>query len=148
MELELIRSYHPHGTNGDLYLNGVRQCFTIELPWLNNQRRISCIPEGRYQLQKRYSPKFKWHIEVLEVKGRSGILIHPANDALKELKGCIPPVSQLTGTGKGTQSRLPLGWLKSLVYPELEKGKPVFLTIKTNANDVTTKVNGADAEVL
>ena len=122
--------YYTEGTNGDLYVNGVRQCFTIELPWLNNQRRISCIPEGRYRLQKRYSPKFKWHIEVLDVKGRSGILIHPANVALKELKGCIAPVSQLWGAGKGTQSRLALDWLKSLVYPEMEKGNAVFLTIK------------------
>ena len=129
MELELVRRYHAEGTNGDLYVNGVRQCFTIELPWLNNQRRISCIPEGRYLLQKRYSPKFNWHIEVLHVKGRSGILIHPANDALKELKGCIAPVSQLTGAGKGTQSRLAFDWLKSLVYEALEKGDDAFLRI-------------------
>ncbi|MGV3528067.1 MAG: DUF5675 family protein [Flavisolibacter sp.] len=129
MELELVRRYYAEGTNGDLYMDGVLQCFTIELPWLNNQRRISCIPEGRYRLEKRYSPKFKLHIEVLDVKGRSGILIHPANDALKELKGCIAPVSQLTGAGRGTQSRLALEWVKGVVYPELERCGDVFLRI-------------------
>ena len=140
--------YYAEGTNGDLYVNGVRQCFTIELPWLNNQRRISCIPEGRYRLQKRYSLKFKWHIKVLDVKGRSGILIHAANDALKELKGCIAPVSQLTGTGKGSQSRLALDWLKSLVYPELEKGEPVYLIIKQRTHESIGKGAGTYTQVL
>lgn len=138
MELELWRVYHPNGTNGDLYVNGVRQCFTIELPWLNNQRQISCIPEGRYELKRRYSTRFKEHIEVCNVPGRSRILLHPANDALKELRGCIAPVSQLTGVGKGTQSRLAFDWLKTIVYTALEKG-PVFLTIKQKVHEPVTK---------
>jgi hypothetical protein len=31
--------------------------------------------------------------------------LHAANDALKEIKGCIAPVSFLTGEGKGMKSR-------------------------------------------
>jgi hypothetical protein len=64
------------------------------------------------------------------VKDRDYILIHPANDALHELKGCIAPVSFLTGPGKGTGSRAALKKLTALVFAVLDQRKPVFLTIK------------------
>ncbi len=80
-------------------------CYTIELPWLNNQRQISCIPEGSYELVKRYSPKFGWHLHLQGVKGRDMILIHPANNAIIELRGCIAPVSVHTAWGMGLASR-------------------------------------------
>lgn len=128
MELELIRTYFPNGTNGDILL---KLCNSIELPWQSNQNRISCIPEGRYELKKRYSPKFGWHLLLVNVPGRNLILIHPANDAVKELQGCIAPVSLLTAEGKGSESRKALGKITSLVFPELEKGNKVFITIKS-----------------
>lgn len=134
LTLELFRTYFPNGTNGEILLNGVRQCYSIELPWLENQRQISCIPEGTYRLSKRRSVRFGEHLEVCGVKGRSGILVHPANDALKELRGCIAPVSQLTGVGKGTQSRLANEWLKTLVYAALKRGA-VYLTIKSKEHE-------------
>lgn len=131
MELHLVRSYHPDGTNGELLLNGKRICFTIELPWKNNQRRVSCIPEGRYSLRKRYTARFGWHLWVENVPGRDGILIHAANDALKEIKGCIAPVTELVANGKGIMSRLALKKLMSLVTPALAKQQPLLLIVKT-----------------
>ena len=130
MELELIRTYHPNGTNGMLYHNGSFQCFTIELPWLNNRHNISCIPEGRYQLSMRYTLKRNTHILVEGVKDRALILIHPANDALKELQGCIAPVSNLTGEGKGNLSKMAFDKLIKFVQGFISS-EPVFLTIKT-----------------
>lgn len=65
-----------------------------------------------------------------DVKDRDLILIHPANDALRELKGCIAPVTKLTGEGKGIASRLALEGLKILVFKLGEEG-PVYLTIKS-----------------
>ena len=130
MELTLIRSYYPHGTNGQLYLGNEMLCATIELPWKENRRQVSCIPEGRYELKRRYSERFGEHLLVMRVTGRSYILIHAFNNALAESKGCIAPVSKCIGEGKGTFSRDALKKLTTLVYPELEKRKPVFLTIK------------------
>src|SRR6185312_722180 len=104
MELELLREYFSEGTNGTLACNGIRICATIELPWKNNSARISCIPEGRYLLEKRYSPKFRHHYLVNDVPDRQYILIHPANNALTELKGCIAPVSIIRGIGQGALS--------------------------------------------
>jgi hypothetical protein len=56
---------------------------TLELPWLDNQRNISCIPAGQYPI--RVEGK---RIRVLDVPGRDGILIHVANKP-SELRGCI-----------------------------------------------------------
>lgn len=131
MELELFRSYHPEGTNGELKL---MVCNTIELPWLQNQRSVSCIPEGRYELKMRTTAKRGQHLLVLNVKGRDGILIHPANDAMKELHGCIAPVTTHTGPGKGGQSRLANEKLKALVLEALARKEKVFITIKSKCS--------------
>jgi hypothetical protein len=135
MNLELIRTYFPEGTNGILLLNGAAICSTIELPWKNNQSRISCIPEGSYKLMKRYSPHFKWHLEVKDVPGRQLILVHPANDAIAELKGCIAPVCVLTGVGKGNFSKIAFKKITSLLFPVIENGSGIFLTIKNISNE-------------
>jgi hypothetical protein len=131
MELELIRTYFPNGTNGVLFHKNKPVCNTIELPWLDNKQRVSCIPEGRYELTKRYSQRFGHHLLVNGVANRSYILIHAYNDALKESKGCIGPVSICTGEGKGNNSRLSLKKLLAMTSIEFEKGNKVFITIKS-----------------
>ncbi len=131
MKLHLHRTYFKEGTNGALFYNQRFLGFTIELPWLNNARNISCIPEGVYQLKARYSEKFKHHLQLQNVKGRSLILLHPANDALKELEGCIAPVLQLSGLGKGISSRITLQKIVSLCYQAFDRKEQVTLIIKS-----------------
>lgn len=101
----LKRTYLEEVTHGELLFENQHIAFTIELPWLNNEKLISCIPEGEYNLRRRYSTKFKWHWIVENVPNRSHILIHPANDALLELSGCIAPVSKISGKGRGEASK-------------------------------------------
>lgn len=129
MNILLIRNYLRNGTNGLLYMNGQLLCETIELPWKENMKQKSCIPEGTYPLMKRYSQKFGWHLEVLNVPNRSLILIPPANDAQKELRGCIAPVSQTTGEGKGLSSRKAFKIVRSLLFPVLDQKQSVYITI-------------------
>jgi hypothetical protein len=131
MVLALKRTYFPDGTNGQIECNGKSICKTIELPWKDNQKRVSCIPEGKYLLRKRYSSKFKWHIEITGVLNRGAILFHPANNALKELNGCIAAVTKISGAGLGLMSRKAFAKLKTLVYQELDKGKKVLIIIKS-----------------
>jgi hypothetical protein len=131
MVLVLNRTYFLEGTQGTLEWNGTLVCYTIELPWLNNQQRVSCIPEGEYVLQKRFSPKFKWHLHLRNVPGRDLILIHPANDAKKELLGCIASVSKHTGIGKGCYSRKALEKLKVLVYDAMNRNEEVKIIIQS-----------------
>jgi hypothetical protein len=131
MELELVRTYFPAATNGKILYQDRLMMYSIELPWKNNHTRVSCIPEGRYELAKRWSPKFNRHLQVLNVPKRNFILIHPANDATHELKGCIAPVFFLTGAGMGLRSRMALEMMTTLVYGALDRHEQVFLIIKS-----------------
>lgn len=130
MELELIRTYFPEGINGELKVGGQHVCYTIELPWRENVHNNSCIPEGRYELAKRYHEHYGWHMHVLNVPEREGILIHPATDAKTQLKGCIAPVTVLMEPGKGTASRIANERMRALVYDAM-KNEKVFLNIKS-----------------
>ena len=140
MELILKRTYYPGGTNGEILLEQQHICYSIELPWRNNKHSISCIPEGRYSLDKRCSAHFGWHLKVKDVPDRVLILIHPANNAKEELQGCIAPVTKLTGIGEGLQSQAMMTKLKSLIYPQLNKDEDVFLNI--TASDGTEGTEG------
>lgn len=130
MEVQLLRRYFPSGTNGKFVVDGKEICRSIELPWLQNRRNVSCIPEGVYQLQKRHTEKRGWHLFLPLVEHRDGILIHPANNALKELKGCIAPVSSCTGDGQGSASRKATEKLQNLLFEALDRGEEVYLTIQ------------------
>lgn len=129
MIIHLTRTYFPEGTNGKLLHDGRLLCYSIELPWKMNERRVSCIPEGKYFIEKRYSRKFGWHLEVLDVDNRQFILIHPANDAQRDLQGCIAPVTKLSGPGYGLGSRAAFNNLKNTVYKRLNSGEKVILII-------------------
>ena len=129
MVLLLTRTYFPDGTNGKLEYEGKLICNTIELTWRMNRKRVSCIPEGKYFIRKRYSKKYRWHLEVVDVENRSLILFHPANNAMKELNGCIAPVTKLSGPGLGLLSRKAFEKLKTLVYTILDRQEVVELLI-------------------
>lgn len=71
-------------------------CYTGELPWRRNERSVSCIPVGVYDVTRYVSQKFGHVYLVNDVPGRSGILIHPANHFGKrdygyktDVEGCI-----------------------------------------------------------
>jgi hypothetical protein len=131
MNLVLTRTYFPNGTNGKLECEGKFICNTIELPWKNNETKVSCIPEGKYFIRKRYSKKYKWHLEVVGVRNRSFILFHPANNALYELNGCIAPVTKLSGPGLGLMSRKATAKLKEAVYKIIDNNENVSLIVQS-----------------
>ena len=64
------------------------ECYTLELPDLNNQVKKSRIPAGEYLVKKRYSKKFKKHLQIWAVPGRSYILIHAGNFHT-QISGCV-----------------------------------------------------------
>ncbi|PQJ78959.1 DUF5675 family protein [Polaribacter porphyrae] len=135
MELVLQRAYFKQGTNGTLFISNRFLCHTIELPWRNNTRNISCIPEGQYEIVPRFSKKFKHHLILKNVDDRSLILFHPANDAKRDLEGCIAPVSYLSGIGKGIYSRDAMQKLLSLVYQAKDRKEKILLTITSQNHE-------------
>jgi hypothetical protein len=64
------------------------ECCTLELADNKNQRNISCIPTGNYDVKPRTSEKYGNHYLVENVENRDYILIHPAN-YYTQLRGCI-----------------------------------------------------------
>ncbi len=76
----------------------ILQCYTLELPYRNNEVQKSCIPLGIYELVKHTSPKFGLCIYVKSVPNRSHILIHAGNK-FKDTLGCILVGSQYLVTG-------------------------------------------------
>lgn len=64
------------------------QCKSLELPDLNNQRRISCIPQGTYWAIKHKAPKFGDCTWIQDVPNRSEILQHVGNYK-SDLLGCM-----------------------------------------------------------
>lgn len=66
----------------------VFSCATLELPNRENKTNVSRIPEGKYEVVKRWSQKFGDHLHILDVKDRSYILIHIGN-YYTDIEGCI-----------------------------------------------------------
>lgn len=74
-------------------------CKTLELPWRDNERMISCIPDGFYVVKRHISPTFGECFHVTNVPNRSHILFHAGNYAgsvnprtgVPDTKGCILP---------------------------------------------------------
>ncbi len=65
--------------------------YTIERPWLDNRRNVSCIPGGTYRvnfLPRSGSGKYRNCYHLLNVTGRSGILIHNGN-LVSHSRGCL-----------------------------------------------------------
>ena len=93
INLLLIRNtFSKKSTVGELFLNGERICDTLENSWQDNQRNISCIPEGIYpvrlRLPRESGTRDYIHLLVKDVKDRDYILIHIGNTA-KDTSGCI-----------------------------------------------------------
>jgi hypothetical protein len=62
--------------------------FGLELPWKDNTRKISCIPEGSYKTVGRRTPKFGDHFHITDVPNRTWILIHQGNYT-RQIQGCL-----------------------------------------------------------
>ena len=90
--LILRNTFSDESTIGELFLNGETFCDTLELPYRDNQKSVSCIPTGEYTVRLRTARESATrdylHLLVQEVKDRSHILFHRGNSA-KDTRGCI-----------------------------------------------------------
>ena len=85
--LTLKRTYQRSQTLGVLTGKGIK-LVTMELRWFNNMPQHSCIPEGKYVVLPRTSPKYGKHFHIQDVPNRDLILVHNCNYS-HELLGCI-----------------------------------------------------------
>lgn len=75
--------------------------YTLERKWCGNGVGLSCIPSGLYKVAPFSGKKYKDVYQVLNVVGRSYILLHVGN-FLHETQGCI-----LIGLGAKFDDGLP-----------------------------------------
>jgi len=95
MRITIQRIHQPDCTVGMLTLDEHHfRCFTLELPYRDNAKNVSCIPPGLYPCTKVVSPKFGNCIAVNNVCGRSLIRIHKGNYT-RQIEGCILPGQSL-----------------------------------------------------
>lgn len=106
MEIKVKRTYHPHCTTGDgsvINEHGekVFEFKTLELPDNDNERNISCIPEGVYMVRKMPpTSKRKYdYFWVQDVPDRDSILWHPGNYT-RQIRGCFLPGEELKDIDK------------------------------------------------
>jgi len=84
-------------TFGELLIEGLHFCYTLERPWLNDEPDVSCIPIGTYEVRMEWSPSWERMMPHLQnVPGRSGILIHPLN-WVRQTEGCIGVGDSISG---------------------------------------------------
>jgi hypothetical protein len=96
MNVVISRSYGLKQTTSSFYVfdgdRAVFNCKSIELPERGNQKNVSCIPEGTYEVTKIFSPTKGKCFLVHNVPGRDAILIHVGNYASGkkvDTQGCI-----------------------------------------------------------
>lgn len=105
--------------------SGVPFALTIERPWLDNQKRLSCIPSGSYVCRRVDSPKFGDTFEVTGVQGRSHILFHTGN-VMEDSEGCILVGEQFETLG----------------------GRPAVLSSKKGFREFMERLEGVEAFTL
>ena len=93
INLLIIRdTFSEKSTIGKLFINGELFCDTLELPYVNNERSISCIPAGRYKVRLRTARESATrdylHLLVQDVPDRDWILFHRGNTT-KDTRGCV-----------------------------------------------------------
>lgn len=90
-------AFRDDGVFGVLLDGDLPFAVTLERPWLNNKRQVSCIPTGAYDIVPcsmspdygfKPSAKFGDTYQVLAVPDRSLILFHAGNK-MKDSNGCI-----------------------------------------------------------
>lgn len=87
--MKLTRFAHFTDRTLGLLHYGTDSWWTIERPWKNNRREVSCIPEGHYEMVRVDSPRFGPNMwEIASVPDRSHILLHIANTA-SDILGCV-----------------------------------------------------------
>src|SRR3989344_7456256 len=82
--LYLDKDYDGEVSDYDEFLG-----YTLELPFRNNERFISCIPAGTYELKRRATIKYDEHFLVRDVPNREFVLIHRGGTSPRHTKGCI-----------------------------------------------------------
>lgn len=158
MRLLVNRTLRPDGTPGEMFVDGVHECFTLELP---NKDGLpgSCIPAGTYKVELVPSDEFSRDAEfvalcqslgvpvliprIMDIPTRSLIDIHWGN-WVRNVKGCVEVgqtqniAEEFVGNSRAAFAQL---------YPKIVKavnGEGCWITLVGGATIGTEPVMGVD----
>lgn len=138
MEIKVIRTILTNEyTVGELYIDGVFYCHTIEDRYRKIQKKedkiygVTAIPCGSYPVVLDFSSKYsKMMPHILDVPYFSGIRIHSGNSDEDSL-GCIIVGNYVPGVAGGWVANSKITYNK--VFAKLkgasDKGERIFITI-------------------
>lgn len=137
MKLELHRrTLGENATIGDLYVDGVFECHTLE----DVARDLgpdgsgkvwgkTAIPAGTYKVVISMSPKFgHLMIRLLDVPFFDGILMHKGNTD-ENTEGCILVARDIAGPDLVTHSTEAYDHFYPMVQEAFDRGNDIFITI-------------------
>lgn len=97
-------SLGPHATTGILTMDHMGfRLFTLEDAWRDNQNGVSCVPAGRYKLERHESAKYgktwamvnpelgvyHWPADRPNGEGRFACLCVHAGNSHRDVEGCV-----------------------------------------------------------
>lgn len=98
----LLRRYYEDRTEGKWIFPDDSYTYNLELPDLDNEPFVSCIPEGVYKVCADKTGRHQW-FRYQDVPNRSAIEIHEAH-TVDHLEGCQAPCMELKN-GKAYRSK-------------------------------------------
>jgi hypothetical protein len=103
MQLKIYRHVYAEGfTLGNLYLDGVFECFTLEPPV---KGKLIASNPGRYPVTVDFSPRFQKDMPHINgVPGMEGVRIHSGNSAA-DTEGCVLVGNVISKEGLISESR-------------------------------------------
>jgi hypothetical protein len=129
MKLEVIRNCGAVCTIGELLVDGVHECWTLEDVVRPNGEKVygeTAIPYGTYKVGITFSNRFQRDLPLLyDVPDFSGIRIHPGNTAA-DTHGCLLVGQHKTSTSV-TESRLAFDALFPKIRDAIERGEEVTI---------------------
>lgn len=147
MNLQLDRFFSDADTSvGLLRVNGERQCFIIEDEF--REKKVpgeTRIPAGKYKLiarayggfYNRYSQKWDWHqemIEVADIIGFTDVLIHPGNTD-GNTEGCLLPNASASMTLSDIRGATSVAAYKNLYLQIIDSVRAGEATITITDSD-------------
>jgi hypothetical protein len=119
-------------TIGELYVDGVRSCFTLEDVVRSDGEKVygeTAIPAGRYRVVITFSNRFQHDMPLLvDVPNFEGIRIHPGNTAV-DTHGCL-----LVGMDRHGDSILNSRVAYASVFADIrdaiDRGEEVWIDVK------------------
>lgn len=123
-------------TLGDLYVDGVFECYTLE-DMVRSGSKVpgdTAIPAGTYDIDITWSPHFGRPLPLLlNVPDFEGVRIHPGNTAA-DTEGCILVGEEIVGNAL-TGSRVAFNRLFDAMLQAKSRGERIDITIEDTSHD-------------